>query len=48
LHYPIIVDGRNLLRLEEVRKLDFTHLSLGRPNVIASEVNRCASAAAAD
>src|ERR1035438_1236823 len=48
LRYPIIVDGRNLLSLEEMRKLDFTYLSIGRPDVIPSEVNRCVSAAAAD
>jgi hypothetical protein len=48
LHYPIIVDGRNLLSPEEMRKLDFTYLSIGRPDVIPDEVNRCASAVAAD
>ena len=48
LRYPIIVDGRNLLSPEEMRKLDFTYLSIGRPDVIPSEVNRHASAAVAD
>ena len=48
LRYPIIVDGRNLLSPEEMRRLDFTYLSIGRPDVIPSESNRYASAAAAD
>ena len=48
LRYPIIVDGRNLLSPEEMRKLYFTYLSIGRPDVIPDEVNRCAGAAAAD
>jgi UDPglucose 6-dehydrogenase len=48
LRYPIIVDGRNLLSPAEMRKLDFTYLSIGRPDVIPSEANRYASAAAAD
>jgi UDPglucose 6-dehydrogenase len=47
LRYPIIVDGRNLLSPEEMRRLDFTYLSIGRPDVIPSESNRYASAAAA-
>ena len=38
--YPIIVDGRNLLNPEEMRKLQFTYLSIGRPDVIPSEVGR--------
>jgi hypothetical protein len=46
LRYPIIVDGRNLLSPEEMRKLDFTYLSIGRPDVIPSKVNCHASAAA--
>jgi hypothetical protein len=46
LRHPIIVDGRNLLSPEEMRKPDFTYLSIGRPDVIPSEVNRHASAAA--
>ena len=45
LRYPIIVDGRNLLSPEKMRKLDFTYLSIGRPDVIPSEVNRHASVA---
>ena len=48
LRYPIIVDGRNLLSPEEMRRLDFTYLSIGRPDVIPSEANLYASAAAAD
>ncbi len=40
LRYPIIVDGRNLLNPEEMRKLQFTYLSIGRPDVIPSEVGR--------
>jgi UDPglucose 6-dehydrogenase len=47
LRYPIIVDGRNLLSPEKMRKLDFTYLSIGRPDVIPSEVNRHASVAVA-
>jgi len=39
-------DGRNLLNPKEMRKLDFTYLSIGRPEVIASEVSRHASATA--
>lgn len=39
LRYPIIVDGRNLLSPEEMRKLDFNYLSIGRPDVVRSEVN---------
>ena len=45
LRYPIIVDGRNLLSPEKMRKLDFTYLSIGRPDVIPSEVNRHVSVA---
>ena len=48
LCYPIIVDGRNLFSPDEMRELDFTYLSIGRPDVIPSEENRYASAAAAD
>jgi len=40
LRYPIIVDGRNLLGPEEMRKLDFNYLSIGRPDVIPGEVSR--------
>jgi hypothetical protein len=46
LRHPIIVDGRNLLSPEEMRKLDFTYLTIGRPDVILTEVNRHASAEA--
>ena len=38
LRYPIIVDGRNLLDPEEMRKLDFNYLSMGRPDVVLSEM----------
>ena len=44
LRYPIIVDGRNLLSQEEMRKLDFNYLSMGRPDVIPIEVSHQASA----
>lgn len=40
LHYPIIVDGRNLLSPEEMRALDFIYLSIGRPDVIPATVSR--------
>jgi UDPglucose 6-dehydrogenase len=33
LRYPIIVDGRNLLSVEEMRNLDFTYLSMGRADI---------------
>jgi UDPglucose 6-dehydrogenase len=46
LRYPIIVDGRNLLDPEEMRKLDFIYLSIGRPDVIPTEVNRSVAAEA--
>jgi UDPglucose 6-dehydrogenase len=46
LRYPIIVDGRNLLNPQEMRKLDFNYLSIGRPEVVPSEVNRHATAEA--
>jgi len=40
LRYPIIVDGRNLLDPEEMSKLDFIYLSIGRPDIIPTKVNR--------
>jgi len=46
LRYPIIVDGRNLLDPEEMRKLDFIYLSIGRPDVNPTEGNRCIAAEA--
>jgi UDPglucose 6-dehydrogenase len=46
LHYPIIVDGRNLLSPEEMRKLNFNYLSIGRPEVALTEMNRNANAEA--
>jgi len=46
LRYPIIVDGRNLLSPEEMRKLNFNYLSIGRPEVTLTEMNRHASAEA--
>jgi UDPglucose 6-dehydrogenase len=46
LRYPIIVDGRNLLDPDEMRKLDFIYLSIGRPDVIPTQVNRPITAAA--
>jgi hypothetical protein len=39
--------GRILLSSEELRKLDFTYLSIGRPDVVPSELNRHANDAAA-
>lgn len=39
LRCPIIVDGRNLLSPEEMRKLDFIYLSISRPDEIPSEVS---------
>lgn len=42
-HHQIIVDGRNLLSPEEMRKLDFNYLSIEWPDVIPSEVSRQAS-----
>lgn len=40
LRYPIVVDGRNLLSPDHMRKLDFIYLSIGRPDVIPTEVSR--------
>jgi UDPglucose 6-dehydrogenase len=40
LRYPIIVDGRNLLNPEEMRKLNIIYLSIGRPDVIPREMIR--------
>jgi UDPglucose 6-dehydrogenase len=46
LNYPIIVDGRNLLNPEEMLKLGFIYLSMGRPDVVPSELSHHASAEA--
>ena len=48
MRYSSVVDGRNVLSPEEGRNLDFNNLSIGKPDVISSEVNRHASAAIAD
>jgi UDPglucose 6-dehydrogenase len=40
LHHPTVVDGRNPLSPEEMRKLGFNYLSMGRPDVILSEMSR--------
>lgn len=34
MNYPIIVDGRNLYSLEEMRRRGFEYISVGRPEVI--------------
>ncbi len=36
LRYPIVIDGRNLLSLDEMRSHGFVYLSIGRPDVIAN------------
>jgi UDPglucose 6-dehydrogenase len=36
LRYPIVIDGRNLLQPETMRRLGFTYLSMGRPDVVYS------------
>jgi UDPglucose 6-dehydrogenase len=33
VHYPIVIDGRNLLDPETMRRHGFTYLSMGRPEV---------------
>ncbi len=42
LRYPIVVDGRNLLSPDEMRKLDFNYVSIGRPDVVSSKMIRSA------
>jgi UDPglucose 6-dehydrogenase len=32
--FPIVVDGRNLFEVEDMRAAGFTHLSVGRPSVL--------------
>jgi UDPglucose 6-dehydrogenase len=44
--YPIIIDGRNLLKLYEMRNLAISYSSIGRPDVIPSEANICMSVVA--
>jgi UDPglucose 6-dehydrogenase len=34
LRYPIVIDGRNLLDPEAMRRHGFTYLSMGRPDVV--------------
>jgi UDPglucose 6-dehydrogenase len=35
LRYPIVIDGRNLFELQNMRELDFDYYSIGRPDVIS-------------
>jgi UDPglucose 6-dehydrogenase len=37
LRYPIVIDGRNLFRPEEMEKHGFIYLSIGRPDVVPQE-----------
>lgn len=37
LRYPIVIDGRNLFRPENMEKYGFIYLSVGRPDVIPQE-----------
>ena len=48
LRYPIIIDGRNLLSPEEMRRLGFTYLSIGRPDIIPTDAGLHRTAVAAD
>ena len=48
LRYPIIIDGRNLFSPEHMLKQDFIYLSMGRPDVLPSDKNLCATAVAAE
>jgi len=48
LRYPIIIDGRNLLSPEEMRRLEFTYLSIGRPDVIPTDAGPHRTAVTAD
>ncbi len=47
LRYPIVIDGRNLLSLDEMRRLGFIYLSIGRPDVVAN-ADLCSKEVAAD
>ena len=40
LRRPVVVDGRNLWRPEDMAARGFTYLSFGRPDVMAGEVKR--------
>lgn len=44
LHYPIVIDGRNLFSPETMRQHGFIYLSIGRPDVVPNE-NRPQAAA---
>ena len=46
MRYSSVVDGRNVLSPEEGRNLDFNNLSIGKPDVISSELNGNVSARA--
>ena len=37
LRYPIVIDGRNLFRPEDMQKYGFIYLSVGRPDIIPQE-----------
>jgi UDPglucose 6-dehydrogenase len=37
LRYPIVIDGRNLLNPEDMRKHGFIYLSIGRPDIVPQE-----------
>jgi UDPglucose 6-dehydrogenase len=40
LRYPIIIDGRNLYRPENMREHGFIYLSVGRPDIVPREERR--------
>jgi UDPglucose 6-dehydrogenase len=46
LRYPIVIDGRNLLATETMRRLGFTYVSMGRPDVVAGGESRRANSVA--
>ena len=37
LRYPIVIDGRNLFRPEDMEKHGFIYLSIGRPDIVPQE-----------
>jgi UDPglucose 6-dehydrogenase len=46
LHYPIVIDGRNLFDPETMREHGFLYLSVGRPDVRLKEEKVQGTAAA--